>query len=55
MNERMNTLFRIVLLSGISILVLDAMPVAAAETADAEAQPERGGGRDQLSSCDGHG
>jgi len=40
MNERINTLFRVALLSGVSILVLAAMPVAAAETADAEAQPE---------------
>ena len=40
MNERMDTLFRITLLCGVSILVLAATPAAGAETADAEAQPE---------------
>lgn len=40
MNERMNALFCIALLNGVSILVLAATPAAGAETAGAEAQPE---------------
>src|SRR5882757_5450776 len=37
---RVDTRFHIALLSGVWILVLATMPVAAAETADAQAEPE---------------
>jgi len=40
MVERIDTRFHIALLSGVSVLMLATMPVAAAEPADAQAEPE---------------